>query len=146
MKFRSKYKGYQIVLKPQRVILVDGTKLVEQGIRVEFDKRGEYETDDPKIIELLKADRYYNGDFEEEPEEIKKAKAKISKIEKLINEDKEQEITELKDEKVQEIEEDEPEDKVLGYRDFQSIWYDNNEGGLSEFQVAWKAYKKENNI
>ena len=58
MKFRSKYKGYQIVLKPQRVILVDGTKLVEQGIRVEFDKRGEYETDDPKIIELLKADRY----------------------------------------------------------------------------------------
>ena len=59
MKFVSKFKEHRVVLIPDRYIVDNyGRRSLQKGISVEFHNN-EYETDDPKIIKLLKETPIY---------------------------------------------------------------------------------------
>jgi hypothetical protein len=63
MKFISKYKEYTISLIPPRYVVDNtGQRNFVPGIVVEFHNF-EYNTEDQKIIEMLKQSEWYNVDF-----------------------------------------------------------------------------------
>lgn len=85
MEFISKYRKYQIVLKPSRRVVIDGEASVKAGVRVRFDNFS-YSTDDQEEIELLKSNKKFGVDYFEGPtEETKK------KVEETVNKDADEE-------------------------------------------------------
>ncbi len=66
--FRSKRPGYKVVIEPADEILNHHGKVVEKikGLRADFSPEGILTTDDPKLIEGLRASNGYNQVFWED--------------------------------------------------------------------------------
>ena len=63
MIFISKYKEHRVGLIPNRFIIDNyGRRTLQKGISAQFHDN-KFETNDPKVIELLKTNPWYNIDF-----------------------------------------------------------------------------------
>ena len=63
MKFISKYKEHRLVLVPDRHINDQyGRRTLQKGITAQFSNN-EFETEDPKMIELIRTNEWYGIDF-----------------------------------------------------------------------------------
>ena len=60
--FYAKYAKLRVVVRPIRVSVVDGTRIVTPGKTAEFD-RGTFTTADPEIIEYLRDHGTYGQDY-----------------------------------------------------------------------------------
>jgi hypothetical protein len=85
MRFISNITRLRVVLKPTRTTTIDGVRERVPGETCEFQMvpsgGGEFETKDPKVIKMLKADPGYQNDFAAdippvEPKEKGKGKGK----------------------------------------------------------------------
>lgn len=82
MKFISKYKSYNIILRPafHRTNNIGMNEYV-QGVSAQFEN-SEYNTDDEEMIKALKSSKFYGTDFwSDEPEEKVKPTEEAEKAE-----------------------------------------------------------------
>ena len=60
--FYAKYPNLRVVVRPIRVSVVDGVRVVTPGKTAEFS-RGEYRASDPEIIDYLRNHGTYGEDY-----------------------------------------------------------------------------------
>jgi hypothetical protein len=69
-KFYSKSQNYKILVKPYIVDVKNGIPVHNRGEKIEFIN-GEYQTDDPAVINFLRKHAGYGLDFVEDKTPVK---------------------------------------------------------------------------
>ena len=150
MKFKTRFPGMTVVLRPTRKSITDGQVFITSGKRVHFDNKGFLELTDEKDIKSLQSKHFYGKDYFEvkvDSEEILKqvqAAVKTAKADAEAKADETIVEAEVEKEVAVEANLEAPEAKpVLSYKEFQKSFYDTTEGkGVKECATSWQVYKK----